>query len=98
MRNANYEKDNAAFPADAYSVRQYPGVAFRVCGWETEETEDTHWDGIEERTGRVIAIMIGDDHHFSLDASDVTPLPREDYCNECGQIGCTHDALDREAG
>ncbi len=94
-RGPNYERDDATFSADAYKVRQYPGVAFYVCGWETEPDADTEWSGIEERTGRVIAVMIGDDRKHSLDESDVTPIAREAYCGQCGQIGCGHDGLDR---
>jgi hypothetical protein len=93
----NYETDDATFPADAYSVRQYPGVAFYVLGWQTEPDDDTEWSGIEARTGRVLAVMIGDDYRHSLDPDDLEPLPREEYCGECGQIGCRHDGMDRGA-
>jgi hypothetical protein len=91
----NFETDDKAFPADAYSVRQYPGVAFYVLGWETKPDEDTEWSGYEVRTGRVLAVMIGDDYRHSLNPDDVEPLPREDYCGVCGQIGCCHDGLAR---
>jgi hypothetical protein len=90
-KRTNYERDDATFPADAYSVRQYPGVAFWVRGWETQPDADTEWSGMEERTGRVIATMIGDDAYHSLDPDDVTPIAR----GQCGQIGCGHDGLDR---
>jgi hypothetical protein len=36
MRTPNYESDDEAFPADAYRVRGYNGVAWHVLGWETE--------------------------------------------------------------
>ena len=91
----HYEKDDEAFPADAYTVKGSRGIAWYVLGWETEPTEDTEWSGTEERTGRVVAVMVGDDRRFTFDPEDVTPLPREDYCGECGQIGCGHDGLDR---
>jgi hypothetical protein len=92
----HFEEDNESVPAHAYRVRQYPGVAFYVHGWETAPDADTEWTGMEERTGRVSATMVGDDRMFNFDPEDVTPLPREDYCGQCGQIGCTHDGLDRE--
>ena len=60
----HYEEDGAAFPADAYTVEGYRGIAFYVRGWETEPDEDTEWSGIEERTGRVVVTMIGDDHRY----------------------------------
>lgn len=95
MAKRHYEVDDDAFPADAYRTNDYNGVAWYVLGWETEPTEDTEWDGIEERTGRVVLVMVGDDRHFVYDLEDITPLEREDYCGECGQIGCGHDGLDR---
>ena len=91
----NYETDDAAFPADAYTVVGYCGIAWYVFGWETEPTEDTEWDGIEARTGRVICRMVGDDRDFSIELGDITPLAREEYCGVCGQIGCSHDGLER---
>lgn len=41
-----------------------------------------------ERTERVIAVMYGDDEHFTMEAEDMTPLAETEYCHECGQIGC----------
>jgi len=81
---------------DAYTVSGYRGVAWHVMGWETAPDDDTEWSGIEERTGQIVAVMVGDDRRFAFDPEDVTPLPREDYCGSCGQIGCRHDGLDRE--
>jgi hypothetical protein len=91
----NYEEDNATFPAEAYTVDGYRGVAWYVFGWETRPTEETEWDGIEERTGQVVCRMIGDDRYFLFDPEEITPLAREEYCGECGQIGCCHDGLER---
>lgn len=96
MTRKHYEVDDETWSADAYTVKGWRGVAWHVLGWETEPTEDTEWDGIEERTGRVICVMVGDNRHFSEDPEDVTPLRREEYCGECGQIGCSHDGYDRE--
>ena len=97
MRNrTHYEKDDETFPADAYKVRGYGGIAFYVLGWETEPDADTEWSGYETRTGRVLAIMVGDDRKHSLDPEDLTPIARGAYCGECGQIGCAHDGFTRE--
>src|SRR5215475_14924178 len=61
-RRPHYEEDDATFTAEAYTVAGWGrGIAFSVLGWETEPTEDTEWDGIEERTGRVVCVMVGDD-------------------------------------
>ena len=86
---------DAEFQAPAYTVSGWAGIAWRCLGWETEPDADTEWTGIEERTGRVVCIMIGDDHKFTFEPEDVTAIAREDYCSECGQIGCTLDGLDR---
>ena len=40
-------------------------------------------------------LMVGDDKLHVVDPEDVTALPREDYCGQCGQVGCGHDGLDR---
>jgi hypothetical protein len=79
-----------------------------VLGWEVEpgaaewyDDDAKEWVFDEEpepvRTGRVIVVMIGDDRHHTVDEDDVQPLAREDYCGECGQVGCTHDGLARAA-
>jgi len=94
-KRPNYESDEKTFSAEAYKVEKYVGVAWYVLGWETEPDEDTEWTGIENRTGRVVMIMVGDDRRFVFELDEVTALAREEYCSECGQIGCTHDGLDR---
>src|SRR5262249_51371969 len=95
-RRPHYEEDDATFSAPAYTVDGWGGVAWYARGWETAPTEDTEWDGIEERTGKVVMTMVGDDRRFVVDLDDITPLEREAYCGECGQVGCTHDGVDRE--
>jgi len=90
----NYEVDNAAFSAVAYSVAGYRGVAFHVLGWETAPDADTEWTGYEERTGNVLAVMVGDDYRHSVDPSDLTPLSSREYCRDCGQIGCGCNVID----
>lgn len=96
-KRTNYERDDSTFSAEAYSVEQYPGVAFAVYGWETQPGPDTEWDGIEKRTGNVLCVMIGDDRKFAFDPSEVHPLNEDDFCHECGQVGCTHDGRERES-
>lgn len=49
-----------------------------------------------ERTGEVVCVMVGDDHHWTFDPGALTPIARESYCGECGQIGCCADGLHRE--
>ena len=95
-RTPHYEADDAAFTTDAYQADGWRGMAFYVLGWETEPDADTEWSGMENRTGRLVVMMIGDDAKHVVDPEDVTPLAREAYCGECGQIGCAHDGYDRE--
>ena len=101
-----YESDDEHFSADAYQVRGYKGIAWYVLGWEVEtgpcewyDHDAGEWVFDEEpgdvRTGQVVAVMVGDDRRFTFDEEDVIPLKREEYCGECGQMGCTHDGLDR---
>lgn len=54
------------------------------------------WDSDTERTGRVVVVMVGDDHRYVVDEDQLTPLEREAYCGSCGQVGCIHDGLARE--
>ena len=74
----------------AYAVTGQSGIAFWVMGWEVEPDENAEWTGIEERTGRLIVRMVGDDRNFAVDTDDVTPLEEETFCTGCGQIGCRH--------
>ena len=84
----HYEADQTAFPAEHYRVHGYAGIAFYALGWETEPTDDTEWSGIEERTGRVLVVMVGDDRKHCVDVTDLTPLAEHEFCHSCGQIGC----------
>ena len=92
----HYEPDYAIFNADAYRLMRCKyAVAWDILGWETEPDEDTPWSGVENRTGRVVAAMVGDDHREVYDFDEFEPLQCEEYCGVCGQIGCSHDGLDR---
>jgi len=97
--NHNYEPfeiGDSLYEVSAVTSANYRGASIYPFGWETEPDEDTDWTGIEIRTGRVLCVMVGDDRIFSQDEGDLTPLARESYCGECGQVGCTCDGYDRE--
>jgi len=110
MRRPNFEVDETTFPAEAYTVKgkNNKGIAWRVYGWELEavleaDFYDNETDTLivgmewnEERTGRVVCVMIGDDRRFTFDPDELTPLADLDYCAVCGQVGCTHDGRERE--
>ena len=92
MRAPHYETDDDTFSADAYTVKGWGrGIAWRVYGWETQPDEDTEWSGYETRTGKVVAVMFGDDRRFTFEPDELAPLAPEAYCAECGQVGCTAD-------
>ncbi len=95
MRRYNFE--TAEEYPDTYRIKGWPAVAWHVRGWQTEPDADTEWSGYEVRTGALVCTMVGDDALHLVDPDDVVALPREDYCGECGQIGCGHDGLDRAA-
>lgn len=80
-----YEPADISFPADAYRVTGYDGVAWYVLGWEVEPGEEEM-----EATGRVVAVMVGDDRRFTFDLDELSPLGEGEYCPDCGQIGCGH--------
>lgn len=94
-RDKHWEEDKDRWPWGAYRVDRYGGVAWRVYGWHTQPDEDTEWSGYENRTGRVVACMVGDDCLFTFDPDEVHRLDDLDYCAECGQIGCPHDGRSR---
>ncbi len=85
-------------------VRGYRGITCKILGLEVEryypEEEDPETgeiyqsEEIEERdTGKLVARMVGDDHRFTIDPDDIIrPIQDEEFCRECGQIGCRHGA------
>lgn len=82
------------FTPDArFTVDGWRGIAFYFNGWEMEDDEDTEWSGIQIETGRILAVMVGDDREHSVDPDDCTLLNDDDYCSECGQVGCTANAF-----
>jgi len=88
-----YEDDPETFSAPAYRVRGYGGVAWYVLGWETRPIEDEYGEDAIERSGYVVARMVGDDRHFLFRRDEFKALDREEYCGSCGQIGCSCDSI-----
>ena len=85
-----------------YAVEGYRGIAFYLLGFATETVEvqitDEFEDGpvyfydhetVEDRS-MVRAVMVGDNREHIVDVDDLTMIADEDYCPECGQIGCSH--------
>lgn len=78
---------------DHYAVSGFTGVAFYYAGPELKFDEDSEWTGITTETGMARMVMVGDDREHIIDPADCTSIEDEDYCPECGQIGCTASAL-----
>jgi hypothetical protein len=93
-RRPHFEPDAEAFPAEHYTVSDYRGVAVYVLGWETEPDEETEWSGYENRTGRAVYVMVGDDRRLTCDPEDLAPLAEDGFCRGCGQTGCGHNVVE----
>ena len=76
------DENNGPLLGETVTVRRYTGIACRV---------------VEDKLSATLVsiVMVGDDRRQQVDRDEVTPLAEEDYCGECGQIGCTHDGRDR---
>ncbi len=62
--------------------------------WEAPDEYEGEWmDDVD--CGRVVVVMVGDDCKHTVDVDDLTPLGEDDYCHVCGQVGCSHDGIDR---
>lgn len=76
---------NAKYKADGWGE----GIAWYCTGYEISHDEDYEWTGIETYNyDRITMVMVGDDREFTFDIEDLTVIDEEDYCPECGQIGC----------
>ena len=90
-----YEPLDDQFPIGTrYKVARWPAVAVVVVGRLMEPCEDTVWSGFFNRTEWVGVVMVGDDTVHLVEADDLVPLARREYCGVCGQVGCAHDARD----
>jgi len=82
---------NAHYTVDEYS----DGIAWYVLGYEKVRDEDYEWSGIEyENTDRVRAVMVGDDRVFTFDTDQLTVIPEDSFCRDCGQVGCGHNTYE----
>lgn len=86
-------RDLGIDPGSFYSSGE--GFALWIAGPETEATEDTDWDGTRKPTGRVLAVMVGDDRRIPFEPGDLEKIGDHSYCAVCGQIGCSGDGVDR---
>lgn len=70
---------------------RFPGVALWFIGYSPRMTnvdeEDYEWE-LDYDTARVR--MVGDDLDRFVSSAELTALDEEEFCGECGQIGCGH--------
>jgi len=72
-----------------YKVEGYGGIAFYTLGYKLERDQNYEWTGIEiEDREFVQMVMVGDDYVHIIPTEDITPISDDEYCPECGQIGC----------
>ena len=72
-----------------YTHEDLPGVALRLVGlvaFDDPEHEETC-----DHPERVRIVMGGDDREHVVYEHELRVLDDNDYCTQCGQIGCTHD-------
>lgn len=91
-----------------YRVNGWPGVAVWTKRYERtpridEETgeEIRIWlgecdDAYDINEDMVYVVMVGDNQEHLVDAEDLILIDDEAYCHVCGQLGCTHDGLERD--
>ena len=98
--NAHYTVDG--YKGVAWYASKYATYTKFTCDLVCEDDDCEHddlcyfyneWKEID--TDRVVMVMVGDNREFIFDVSDVQAIAEEDYCSECGQIGCTMDGRER---
>lgn len=72
---------------DLYEDRDYYGPCYE-CESYYEEPEYRVLDDLYD------CVMVGDDQVHSIDIADLTLLDSNEFCIECGQIGCSVSTLD----
>jgi hypothetical protein len=71
-----------------FTVGSGGGIAYWFKEVDTESDEDTEWTGIKNPTGKARMVMVGDDYVHTVYPEELVRIEEEDYCPECGQIGC----------
>jgi hypothetical protein len=85
-----------------YTVKRHGGVAFYFAGYpqvaEIAVDDETGWEyetgeWVDDDSGMVLMVMVGDDYKWTVDESDCTEIAEDSYCRDCGQIGCTSNTI-----
>lgn len=72
----------------AFRLEYCPGVAWHAIAYEPMYDEYGDEDGYT--TDTIIAVMVGDNRRFRIPTEDCIPITNDEYCSQCGQIGCGH--------
>ncbi len=83
-----------------YRVDGWGGIAWYVTEYDSSqelvsdyyEDDDgsvnyAEWEEVVDKS-RVKCVMVGDDRVFTFGIDELTPLEEDEFCPECGQIGC----------
>jgi len=57
-------------------------------GEECWVDDNNEGDREDDPDGMARMVMVGDDHEWLVDVSDIHKIGEDDYCGGCGQIGC----------
>lgn len=85
--------------AGAFTVDGVVGVAWRAIKYKQVPVIDPEQidyddapDFIEEIDDKdwIIAVMVGDNRRHEIEVSEITMIEDDDYCSQCGQVGCSH--------
>ena len=71
-----------------FAVESYPGIAFYF--HSREVSIEFYEDGCYDETGFANMVMVGDDRIHVIDPDEISTIRDDQYCSECGQIGCGH--------
>jgi hypothetical protein len=75
----------------------YTYMAHTEDGEEIEvPCDDGDGEWIDGDGSRLRLVMVGDDREFVVDADEIEPLAEDDFCSDCGQIGCGHGRYSEE--
>lgn len=71
-------------PGMCYAVDRDTGEEFET---ESDDPDDGEWIADESQ---LRVVMVGDDREWIVDADECTPIEENEFCGECGQMGCFH--------
>lgn len=85
-------------PGDYVKCSQFRGIAMYVHDFaikhdyddESDYCEHSYYENIYE------CVMVGDDQGHNIHEDDLEFLSTNEFCIECGQIGCGHNVLEVE--